>query len=292
MKKTYLLPLAAMLLLLTGCNRVHVLDLGPAPVSVHVNGFTITQEGLPQTKGTAVNEYSGVTAIVLAFYNSAGTEVFKSTQIKSDPSTFTTYGEFSCLLPYDDYTMVAIGYGYLPDNQLTLTSPTEASYTGAVARETFTATQSVSVRSSSPLDLTATLNRINAKLFLVSTDNRPANVTNIRMIFSAGSKSFNPTTGLAISNTGSTNTVGISTEVGKRTGSISYIFLTSDEQEMDVTIQTLDAQGNILFDETVEDVPFQRNTQTKMTGSLYETTASAGSFQLNTDWLTGNDISF
>ena len=287
MKTKNLLTIAttACLLSVASCSdREHNSEFF-APVSVHLDGFSVTQEDSPSTKAKSVSEYDGVTAIVLAFYNSSGTEAFKSTQIKDDPTTFTTYGEFNCELPYDDYTIVVIGYGYLSNNALTLTSPTEASYTGNVARETFTATQSISVRSSTPIDINATLNRISATLKVISTDNRPANVTNIRMIFSEGSKSFNPTTGLATSNTGSTNTVGISTSVGERTGSISYIFLTSDEQEMDVTVQTLDSNGDVLFEETVEDVPFKRNQQTKMTGAIYHTSTSAGPFQLNDTYL-------
>ena len=294
MKTINLLTIAttACLLSVASCSdREHNPEFS-TPVSVHLNGFSVTQENSPSTKAQSVSEYDGVTAIVLAFYNSSGAEAFKSTQIKDDPTTFTTFGEFSCELPYDDYTMVVIGYGYLPGNILTLTSPTQATYTGDVARETFTATQSLSVKSSTPIDISATLNRISAKLKVISTDNRPANVTNIRMIFSAGSKSFNPTTGLATSNTGSTSTVGISTAVGERTGSISYIFLTSDEQTMDVTVQTLDSNGDVLFEETVQDVPFKRNQQTKMTGTIYNTSTSVGPFQLNEEYLPDASINF
>ena len=112
------------------------------------------------------------------------------------------------------------------------------------------------------------------------------------MTFAAGGKAFDPTTGLATVNTGSVSTVSIGVEVGARSGSIGYIFLATDEQEMNVTIETLDADGNTIYTKTVNSVPFKRNRITKLTGAIYSTNASAGSFQVNTDWLSDYNDTF
>ena len=70
-------------------------------------------------------------------------------------------------------------------------------------------------------------------------------------------------------------------------------FLNTDEQDIDVTIETLDADGNSLFSKTIQNVPFKRNRKTILTGAMYTNTGMAGSFQVNTDWLTsGDDINF
>ena len=76
------------------------------PVTVHIDGFTISQETLPATKADPVapGSYSGVNAITLAFYDAEGTEVYKTTQSKTDPGTF---GEFSLALRMDNYTRLA-----------------------------------------------------------------------------------------------------------------------------------------------------------------------------------------
>ena len=152
----------------------------------------------------------------------------------------------------------------------------------------------MNVTSNSALNLSATLNRIVSQLKVISSDNRPANVEKVRMTFSAGGKQFSPLTGLATVDTGFSNTVGISAAVGAKSGSISNIFLASDEQDIDVTIETLDTEGNTIFSTIVEDVPFKRNRITKLTGAIYDVSASAtaGSFEVNTDWVESYNANF
>lgn len=262
------------------------------PVKVHVDGFSVAQEDFPLTRAAQdVADYTGVKEVTLAFY-SGTTEVFKTTQLRSDASTYDTFGEFECALPMGSYTMVVLANGKDTDDALVLTSPTAAEYTGAHTRETFAATQAVNITNTNAVDISATLNRIVAKLSVYSSDGRTANATNIRMTFSKGGKAFNPTTGLATSNTGFAHTGGFSSAVGATTGSSTYVFLASDEQEMDVTIETLDADGAVLFSKTVENVPFKRNRVTKLTGAMYTNDALSGAFQLNTTWITDYNGAF
>ena len=262
------------------------------PVKVHVSGFSVSQEDFPTTRAAQdVADYTGVKAVTLAFY-SGSTEVLKTTQLKEDASTYTTFGEFDCSLPMGSYTMVVIARGQGDNDVFTLTSPTEAAYTGDHSRETFACTQTVNITSTDAVDISATLNRIVAKLQVFSTDGRTANATNVRMTFAAGGKAFNPTTGLAISNTGFANTVPISAAVGSTSNSVSYLFLTTDEQNVDVTIETLDADGAVLFSKTVENVPFKRNRVTKLTGAMYTNESIDGGFQLNSDWLSDYNADF
>ena len=260
-----------------------------APVNVHLSGFSYIQDDLPDTKAQALSQYNGVKVLTLAFYDPDGTEVFKSTQNRE---TAQNFGTFSTSLPLGSYTMVALGYVLYDDDALTLTSPTEAEYTGGCVRETFSVTQAVNVTSTETLNLSATLNRIITCLQVVSTDGKTANVNKVRMTFSAGGKAFNPTTGLATDDTGSESVVGVSAAVGTTSTSTGFVFLSSDEQTMDVTIETLDADGNTILSQTVTDVPFKRNRRTKLTGALYSASASAGSFQVNTTWLDDHNVNF
>lgn len=112
------------------------------------------------------------------------------------------------------------------------------------------------------------------------------------MTFSAGGKDFNPTTGLAITNTGFANMVGNSAAVGTASSSISYLFLASDEQNINVTIETLNADGDVLFSKTVNNVPFKRNRITKLTGAMYTNEALSGTFKVETDWLDPYNANF
>lgn len=278
--------------LLFACSKDQTEESVFAKVNVHLDGFNVSQEDFPGSKdASSVANYDGINAVTLAFYTSDGTEVYKHEQLKSDNTTFTTFGEFSLSLSMGSYTMVAVAYHTSDGNPLVLTSPTVAEFTGR-SYETFAVTQAVTISNTSAVDISATLNRIIAKLLVNSTDGKTADVSNVRMTFFAGGKAFNPTTGLAIVNTGFANTVGNSAAVGSTSTSMSFLFLATDEQTMDVTIETLDADGNTLFSKTVSNVPFKRNRVTKLIGAMYTNTGIAGSFQVNTEWLDDEEVSF
>lgn len=291
MKK--LLFMAGLALLLAACstdvnNEVNNDTL--VPVTVRVNGFSIAQDDFSSTR-TAVGDYTGLKVLTLAFYD-GDTEVYKTTQTKGSMPAGITFGNFSLDLPIGNYTMVLLGYVLYDDDALTLTSPSQAEYTGGCPRETFSATQQVSVTSTNPVNLSANLERIITCLQVISTDGKAANVKKVRMTFSAGGRQFSPLTGLATANTGSVSTVNNSASVGATSTSTGFVFLTADEQTMNVTIETLDASGNTLYSTVVENVPFQRNRRTKLTGTLYPTASATSSFSIITTWNDDHEMSF
>ena len=267
------------------------------PVTVRVDGFSVSQEdfsgGATTRAAQAAGDYSGVKSLTLAFYASNGTEAYKVSQLKGSLEEGETFGEFSLSLPMGSYTMVVLGHG-LNDGEpaVTLTGPTSATFGEYPARETFAYTQAVNISNTDAVVLNATLSRIVSKLQVASSDVRTTDAYSVRMTFAAGSKSFNPTTGLATSDTGFSNTVTISTAVGNTTLSNSYLFLNTDEQTMNVTIETLDADGAVLFSKTVENVPFQRNRVTKLTGAMYTNSSVSGAFQLETAWIDQYEDTF
>ncbi len=288
--RNVILSVAMLGLLFTGCGKDHITYL--AKVKVHVDDFTITQEDFTSKVAEDVANYSGVKALTLAFYN-GNTEVYKTTQLRDDSTTYTTFGNFDCTLPMGSYTMVVIGHG-LNDGEpaVTLTSPTSATFGDNPARETFVATQTVNISNTDAVNVSATLNRVVSKLQVQSADTRTNPAYSVRMTFAAGGKSFNPTTGLATVNTGFSNAVAISTAVGATSLSNSYLFLSTDEQTMDVTIETLDEDGNVVFSKLVENVPFKRNRVTKLTGAMYTNSSVNGGFQIETGWLSNYEMNF
>ena len=298
MKRLNYLTIAALTLIMLGCSSESSepteVEKAMVPITVRVNNFRVSQEDFNATRATAVGSYDGLQTLTLAFYKNDGTEMYKATHTKGSMGEGETFGEFSTTLPLGSYNMVVLGYVLYGDDALTLTSPTQAEWTVNAPRETFATTQVVNVTSLTALNLTATLSRIVSQLKVISTDNRTANVEKIRMTFSAGGKQFSPTSGFATVNTGSVSTVSTGVEVGERSGAVGYIFLATDEQEMSVTIETLDVDGNTIYSTVVENVPFKRNRKTKLTGSVYPTEASAraGSFQVDTEWLDDYNMNF
>lgn len=263
------------------------------PVHVYVNGFNIIQEDFPETRSTPQTpaDYSGVKGMTLAFYTSDGTEKEKVTQLKGSLAEGETFGEFSCYLPMGSYTMVVLGYGYFEGDELSLTSPTQAVYTSDHTRETFATTQAVNITNTDAVNLSVTINRIVSRLQVISSDGRTENAKSLRMTLSAGGKAFNPTTGRATSNTGFSNTVSVSASVGATSNSATYIFLDSDEQTMDVTIDVLDEDNNSISQKVVQNVPFKRNSNTKITGNLYSAGVSS-TFLLDTEWGKETSLTF
>ena len=288
-----LLQLMSLLMLLTACgndaDEARGDEAGCAPVTVSVDDFSMTVEAFAprRVKQTAAS-YSGVKAITLAFYDNNNTEVYKSTQLRADNTGYITFGEFSCSLPIGSYTMVVLGYG--SERAMTLAGKNDATFTNDRVRETFVYSQTVSIVNTSVVNLSATLSRVVAQLAVYSTDRRPAGADQVRMTFSAGGAGVNPVTGLATTSTGFSNTVPISAAVGSTTGSGSYLFLNSDEQSMTVTVDVLDANGQVLFSRVVNDVPLQRNRLTNLRGPLYSSASSA--FSLDTSWLDEVNINF
>ena len=285
MKKLYWV--LALVLLVAGCKKKNDTLV---PVRLFVNDFTITQDTLPSKDG--IPEYTGVKAVTLAFYKTDGTEQYNVTQFRADPTTYTTFGDFSLALPMGSYTMVVLGYG-LNDGEpaVTLTSPTEATFGTYPARETFVATQAVDITNTNAVELSATLSRVISKVKVHSSDGCTENAAYVRLTFSAGGKAFNPTTGLATSNTGFSNVLPIQSTLGNSTNSISYLFLDTDEQTMTVTIDVLNALEESISHKVVNNVPMQRNRQTTLTGSLYDANATTD-FEINTTWLSELEVPF
>ena len=295
MSKT-LLPLVAMSgLILAACNdRVHQIDREPltAQVSVHVSNFSVNTEDFPSTRAMQdVSDYANVKAITLALYDAIGNQAFKSTQIKADLPQGTTFGDFSCTLPLGTYSVVALGYYYLDGDNFSLTSPTQASYSDR-PRETFAACGNIVVNDAHGYELELELDRIVAMLTVISTDGRPADITQIRTTYSAGSKSFNPSTGLATDSNGFSLINNPSTVVGDTIMISSFTFLTSQEQPMDITLETIDTEGNTVSTYTIPDVPLQQNHKTILRGPLFSAPVSTPSFQLDAEWLNTIRVNF
>lgn len=280
-------------LLLAGCCKDKDNTTGSAKVKVHVDNFAISQEDIGFKSASDVADYSGVKAITLAFYTSTGDEQYKVTQMRANAVNYTTFGDFDLSLPMGSYTMVVIGYGLNEgEPAITLTSPTSATFGDYPARETFVATQAVNITNTNAVELTATLNRVVAKLKVLSTDGRTANANSVRITTSGGSKAFNPSTGLATINTGFSNTVNITTTaVGSVAGPVSYLFLSTDEQTVNVTIDVLDENNQTISHKVVNNVPLQRNRMTKLVGSIF-TASGDGSFQVETEWLPETEVTF
>lgn len=287
MRHAFLILSALTGLLAASCSVKEDRATCTAPVSVTVKDFAVSLEDLPSKTPQTVTSYSGITAITFAIF-SGDTQVYKNTQERAQSGA--SFGSFSRTLEFGTYTVVAVGYGLQSGDTFFLTSPTAAGFTTERARETFCATDTFTVSDTAPINLDLTLQRIVSQLYVNSTDNRSAAATKVRVTYAAGERKFNPTTGLATEDTGFSVTSSISDNkpIGVNCG---YLFLAADQQEMDITIETLDNSNNVLFTKVVKDVPFRRNRKTVLSGPLF-TAESAAEIQVEATWLAEEPVSF
>lgn len=290
-RKVFFLP--ALILMMAGCggdDLSQVTNAERVPVQVHLSGFTVTHEDISKTRAAqSVADYSGVKILYLLFFDATtGTEVCRYVQDKNEPTSYTNFGEFACQLPLGSYTLVVIGRGSGTGDEFAIVSPTEAGYNSERARETLTYTQQVVIDKVKPMDLDVELKRIVARVQVVATDNAVANFAKVRTTYSAGGKRFNPTTGQALSNTGFSVVNNPSLNTGKPVDVASYVFLQTDEQTMDITIEMLDANNQVLLKKVAKGIVLKRNRTTKLTGSLFSGEAD---MQIKVeDWLENNEV--
>lgn len=260
-----------------------------APVTVSVSDFAVTVSDFPdaQTRAVSPASYADVKALTLIFFK--GTEnVYEATQWKSDATSYTTFGVFTCSLPVGTYTMVVVGRNYSDGDEFAITSPTAAAYTSERVRETFNYSEVVTIADTNPVNLSATLSRIVARLIVKSTDPRPAEAVKIRTTYAKGGKGFDPSSGLATTDAGYTLTNTPTAAAGQTAGVFNFVFLASDEETMTITIEALDAANTVLSTKVVPNVPMKRNKTTMLSGAIYTDASTATStFDLDTDWLPG-----
>ena len=294
MKRITLFTLALASLVAASCSIKEDRIACSAPVTVHVNDFLITVDSFADTKATNPNSYSTVKALTLAFFNSGTNEkIFFQSHYKPSEGTDPNFSTFSCNLPFGSFTMVVLGYDFYDGDVLELSSPTAAAFTSDKPRETFCYTQSVTISSGDPVDLSATLDRIVTRLTVNSTDGRTAAATNIRIGLEKGSKAFNPTTGFATSNGGFSVTLSLPVSEGQTSRSTIFAFLAQETETMDVTLDVLNEGGEVIQTHNVANVPFQINHATTLRGPIFSTPSpSTGTFQLNTDYLGEELVNF
>jgi len=287
--------LAGLLLLLVSCGKEVDNQMERSiPVRVHVSDFSFSNEDFPAAATRAESSpvsYASIRAIDVAIF-SGNTRVYAATQLKGDASTYTTFGEFECRLPIGTYTMVAVARNRSDGDEFTITSPTQAAYTTERARETFCNTQTIQVDGTTPVDVSPVMNRVMAEFWLTSTDAVPADVSRIRTTYTAGSKSFNPTTGLATDDDGFVVTNSAKPDKNGVLDIFSIVFLAADQETMDLTIEVLDANNTVLLTKHLKDVHFRRNQITKATGAVFTPDPTTLTFTLNTTWLPDEHYNF
>lgn len=284
----YSLPMALSLsLLLPACSSSPLDELegqeqqALCELTVTIDGLDVTTTPFTRTAAAEAK----ITHITLTAFDAAGSEAFTLTHTSADAN----FGTITTKVPVGEYTFVAVAHKS-PEGApaATIASLTQASVTGYTDLLTYSCTQAVSISGNTTQSVTLNMGkRKNATLTLTITDPTPAEVESLQMIVSPSATvlpdavTFDPATGFA------TNTWRYERTIAKENGTFTGttyglpILLADTEQQLDVTFNALDVQGNILYSRTKTAILFQQAAYTKVSGTFFSS-ATAGSFDFDT----------
>lgn len=278
-KMLYILGVAGVLLL-SACGK----EAQPAAltaVNVRVNDFELVCDDLSSASKSSASE--AVTRLGIAIFDLGGNAVYTQNQNSTDDAA--SFGSFSCSLPAGSYVLAVVGHKCSAD--ASIVSPALVTFPTGEVKDCFCDTAHLTLTGGTA-SLSMELRRAVACFRLTARAACPANVHHVDIAFSRGGSTLNPSTRLALSDLGRTGTVTVpSSFYGAVNSSVSaYVFLSSDEETMDVAVSARDASNAVLYAHAFTDVAMKRNRRVTATGDFYTSGGGAqGSFTFNTSWL-------
>lgn len=263
------------------------------PVQVTFSGLdvSVVPDGSRGSVTRATASEAKVDRIAFTVFNAKGEKVYSV--IKENPKA-DDFGKVNCLLHIGTYKFVAVAHKAktAESKAAVITSPTEATLGEAnVPSCLYSKVTDVTVSGNTTQDVTIAFGkRITSSFDLNVTDAYPDEIETVELILNPlidkteKEYVFNPTTGLAesaLTYNGSFNrkSMPIKSFTGK-TLSIS-LFLTAEEQKMNVTINMKKNDGTILYTRTLKDVTFRQRSSTIAKGTFFSSQVS-GSFTFDT----------
>lgn len=268
-------------------------DNALVPVQVTFSGLdvSVVPDGSRGSVTRATASEAKVDRIALKIFDTSGKEIYSV--VKDNPNE-EGFDKVKCLLHVGDYKFVAVAHKAktTESKAAVITSPTEATLGETnIPSCVYSKVTNVTVSGNTTQSVNIEFGkRITSSFELNVTDDYPDEIENVEIILNpskyqaANPYAFNPSTGRAASAltyNASFNRKSFSVEsfTGK-TLSIS-LFLTSDEQKIDVTINMKKNDGTILYTRTLKDVTFRQHSSTIAKGTFFSSQVS-GSFTFDT----------
>lgn len=273
----------------TSCKNNDQLPSQMVDVTVSFSGIDIqvTPEDAPMRMPAASDkdaDQASVKRIALSVYDSNGSLIASSSQNKDVDAT--GFGAISLRIPIGSYKFVAVAHtvAATDDPVATINSVSSVSLGSAiVGNPTYMTVQDVTISGNTTQSVTVDMGtRKNATFTVKVTDATPADVKSLNVIISPASTLYtdlevDPATGFAKSqwqfNKTATLTESITTFTNQKMA--TPLMLTAATQNLDVTINALDASGQVLYTRTLQNVPFQQGHKTLATGTFFSPDATS-----------------
>lgn len=266
---------------------------GLVPVQVTFSGLdvSVVPDGSRGLTTRATVSGAKVDRIAFTVFNVKGEKVYSV--VNENPKA-DDFDKVKCLLHIGTYKFVAVAHKAktAESKAAVITSPTEATLGETnIPSCVYSKVTNVTVSGNTTQSVNIEFGkRITSSFELNVTDAYPDEIETVELILNPlidkteKEYVFNPTTGLAesaLTYNGSFNrkSMPIKSFTGK-TLSIS-LFLTAEEQKMNVTINMKKNDGTILYTRTLKDVTFRQRSSTIAKGTFFSSQVS-GSFTFDT----------
>lgn len=268
-------------------------DNALVPVQVTFSGLdvSVVPDGSRGLTTRATVSGAKVDRIAFTVFNAKGEKVYSV--VNENPKA-DDFDKVKCLLHIGTYKFVAVAHKAktAESKAAVITSPTEATLGEAnVPSCVYSKVTNVTVSGNTTQSVNIEFGkRITSSFELNVTDDYPDEIENVEIILNpskdqaANPYAFNPSTGLAesvLTYNASFNRKSFSvTSFSGKTLSIS-LFLTAEEQKMNVTINMKNSDGITLYTRTLKDVTFRQHSSTIAKGTFFSSQVS-GSFTFDT----------
>ena len=288
--KRLLIALLAGIFVLCGCEKAINLEEidNAATGNVTVNVYKIENEAFGVSSRGVVSDVC--TRLNFAMYDAGGVRVKQINQKSGDKG----FGAVSFELEEGSYQLVVLAHS--SDGNPTMTNLAKIQFTNATKySDTFLYYANVEV-GDEPQTLDITLNRIVSLCRFVVNDPIPEGVAKLQFYYTGGSGAFSAMTGLGVVDSKQTMTFDV---VPGTTGSAYdlYTFLHHTDDQIDLVVTALGADGNKMYERSFE-VPMEQRKITRMTGNFFTDEASVEShgaqveISINSEWEGEVNISY
>ena len=280
--KRLLIALLAGIFVLCGCEKAINLEEidNAATGNVTVNVYKIENEAFGVSSRGVVSDVC--TTLNFVMYDAGGVRVKQINQKSGDKG----FGAVSFELEEGSYQLVVLAHS--SDGNPTMTNLAKIQFTNATKySDTFLYYANVEV-GDEPQTLNITLNRIVSLCRFVVNDPIPEGVAKLQFYYTGGSGAFSAMTGLGVVDSKQTMTFDV---VPGTTGSAYdlYTFLHHTDDQIDLVVTALGADGNKMYERSFE-VPMEQRKITRMTGNFFTDEASVEShgaqveISINSEW--------
>lgn len=267
--------------LLTGCTEhVRMNETEDAVVAERRVTFEVSNGDWNVTRAL---EADGVTMTDLWVFDYVGDDLVRTAHKVSADADFTSP---SMSLQYGDHTLYFVASrGKTPTvdgTEITWEQPSD----------TFWKAVSVNVSSSSSSVVPVTLDRVATKLRVAVTDEVPEGVAQICVTPDVWWYGIDYVTGAAMLSQEIERSIAVPASYVGTTGQLVvnvFGMSDSDEWTTDVTIRAKDGDGNVIGIVALDDVPFERNRETNVSGSLFAA-GTIFSVSLNDAWIDSYNL--